>query len=167
MSMTMSQKILAAHAGKEQVKVGELLFCNLDIALANDITAPGAIMEFKKLGLDHVWDNSKIALVSDHFTPNKDIASAEQAKIMREFAREMDIVNYYDMGNGGIEHVILPEKGLVKPGDLIIGADSHTCTYGALGAFSTGMGSTDLGMAFATGKAWFQSASSYQYCTGG
>ena len=156
MSMTMSQKILAAHSGKEQVKAGELLFCNIDLALANDITAPGAIAEFKKLKQDRVWDNSKIALVSDHFTPNKDIASAEQAKIMREFARYMDIVNYYDMGNGGIEHVILPEKGLVKPGDLVIGADSHTCTYGALGAFSTGMGSTDLGMAFATGKAWFK-----------
>jgi len=156
MSMTMTQKILAAHAGLKSVEAGELIFCEADLFLANDITAPPAIGQFKALGAKDVWDKEKIALVPDHFVPNKDIQSAEQAKIMRDFAREQGIKHYYEIGIGGIEHVILPEKGLVAPGQLIIGADSHTCTYGGLGAFSTGVGSTDLAVGMATGSIWLK-----------
>ena len=153
---TLAQKILAAHVGKDQVTPGEFLYASLDLVLANDITAPIAIMVFRSLGADKVWDQNKIALVPDHSTPNKDIKAAEQSKLMREFAREYGIVNYFEVGRIGIEHVLLPDEGLVLPGDLVIGADSHTCTYGALGAFSTGVGSTDAGCAMATGKVWLK-----------
>jgi 3-isopropylmalate dehydratase, large subunit len=156
MGMTMTQKILAAHSGKESVKAGELIMANLDLALANDVTAPVAINEYCKAGCSGVFDREKIALVMDHFTPNKDIKAAEQVKKVREFAGDMGIVNYFDVGEMGVEHALLPEKGLVIPGDLVIGADSHTCTYGALGAFSTGVGSTDLAAGMAYGKAWFK-----------
>ena len=150
------QKILAAHAGKTTVTPGELINVNLDLVLGNDITSPVAINEFYKIGVDKVFDQNKIALVPDHFTPNKDIKSAEQAKMMREFAHHYGITNYFEVGEMGIEHCFLPEKGLVLPGELIIGADSHTCTYGALGAFSTGVGSTDMAAGMATGKAWLK-----------
>jgi 3-isopropylmalate/(R)-2-methylmalate dehydratase large subunit len=156
MGMTVSEKILASHAGADNLKPGQLIEARLDMTLANDITAPIAIREFEKLGMDRVWDKNRISLVPDHFTPNRDIKSAMQAQMVREFARRMEIVNYFEIGEMGIEHALLPEKGLVLPGDLIIGADSHTCTYGALGAFSTGVGSTDLACAMATGKAWFK-----------
>jgi len=154
--MTITEKILAAHAGLEHVAPGDLIKVNVDLALANDITAPLAIRVFREIGKQKVFDREKIALVADHFVPNKDIPSAQQAKLMREFAREQNIRHYYELGDGGVEHVILPEKGLVVPGDLVIGADSHTCTYGALGAFSTGVGSTDLGAVMATGMAWLK-----------
>jgi len=154
--MTITEKILAAHAGVEAVRPGDLIKVNVDLALANDITAPLAIRVFQEIGRDKVFDPEKIALVADHFVPNKDIPSAQQAKMMKEFAVEQKIVHYYELGDGGIEHVIVPEKGLVVPGDLVMGADSHTCTYGALGAFSTGVGSTDLGAVMATGKAWLR-----------
>lgn len=153
--MTMTEKILAKHAGIDVVKPGQLINCKLDIVLANDVTAPPAIKEFEKIGKP-VFDNTKIALVPDHFTPNKDIKSAGLAKIVRDFAHKHNIVNYFEIGRVGIEHVILPEKGIVAPGMVTIGADSHTCTYGALGGFSTGVGSTDLGVALATGEAWFK-----------
>ena len=156
MAMTMTQKILAAHAGLNEVKEGQLIECKLDLCLGNDITAPLAIREFKRMGAKNVFDRTKVVLVPDHFTPNKDIASAGQAKILREFAQEQKLTNYFEVGQMGVEHALLPEKGLVAPGDLIIGADSHTCTYGALGAFSSGVGSTDLAAAMATGKAWFR-----------
>ena len=146
MGMTISQKILAAHAGREHLEVGELINCKLDLVLGNDITAPVAISEFKKLGLKEVFDQGRIVLVPDHFMPAKDIKSAEQAKIVREFAHSYGIENYFEIGKMGIEHCLLPEQGLVGPGDLVIGADSHTCTYGALGAFATGVGSTDLSL---------------------
>ena len=155
MGMTMTQKILAKHAGVASVALGGLIVCNVDMVLANDITAPPAIAEFKKIGRP-VFDKTKIALVPDHFTPNKDIKSAGLAKIVRDFAKENGIVHYFEVGRVGIEHVLLPEQGIVGPGMLTIGADSHTCTYGALGGFSTGVGSTDLGVAMATGKAWFK-----------
>lgn len=155
-SMTMTQKIIAAHAGLDYVEAGQLVNANLDLVLGNDITSPVAIKEFRKLGIDKVFDKNKIALVPDHFTPNKDIKSAEHCKLVREFANEMEIVNYFEVGEMGIEHALLPEKGLTIPGDIIIGADSHTCTYGALGAFSTGVGSTDMAVGMATGKAWFK-----------
>lgn len=155
MGMTMTEKILAKHAGIDVVKPGQLINCKLDMVLANDVTAPPAIKEFEKIGKP-VFDNTKIALVPDHFTPNKDIKSAGLAKIVRDFAHKHNIVNYFEIGRVGIEHVILPEKGLVTPGMVTIGADSHTCTYGALGGFSTGVGSTDLGVALATGEAWFK-----------
>lgn len=155
MGMTMSEKILAKHAGIDVVKPGQLINCKLDMVLANDVTAPPAIKEFEKIGKP-VFDNTKIALVPDHFTPNKDIKSAGLAKIVRDFAHKHNIVNYFEIGRVGIEHVILPEKGIVAPGMVTIGADSHTCTYGALGGFSTGVGSTDLGVALATGEAWFK-----------
>ncbi len=155
-AMTITEKILAGHAGKDFVSPGDLIEVDIDLALANDITAPMAIRVFDELGTGKVFDQGKIALVPDHFVPNKDIASAEQAKTMKEFARLHDIKYYFEPGEAGIEHVILPEKGIVLPGDLIIGADSHTCTYGALGAFSTGMGSTDLGVSIATGKTWLK-----------
>jgi len=152
----MAQKILAAHAGREQVDVGELIDVNVDIVLANDITAPISMNEFAKLGVDKVFDKERIVLVPDHFAPNKDIKSAEQCKRMREFAKAFEIVNYFEVGRMGIEHALLPEQGLVLPGDVIIGADSHTCTYGAVGAFATGMGSTDIAVAMATGGAWMR-----------
>lgn len=155
MGMTMTEKILAKHAGIDVVKPGQLINCKLDIVLANDVTAPPAIKEFEKIDKP-VFDNTKIALVPDHFTPNKDIKSAGLAKIVRDFAHKHNIVNYFEIGRVGIEHVILPEKGIVAPGMVTIGADSHTCTYGALGGFSTGVGSTDLGVALATGEAWFK-----------
>ncbi len=154
--MTMAEKILAAHAGLDEVIPGQLIECNLDLVLANDVTAPIAVGEFRKIGVEQVFDPEKIVLVPDHYAPNKDIQSAEQAKIMRDFAREQDITHYYEVGCMGVEHALLPEQGVVGAGDLIIGADSHTCTYGALGAFATGVGSTDAGVGFATGKAWFK-----------
>jgi len=156
MGMTITEKILAVHAGVDHVKPGDLLEVQVDMAMANDITAPMAIKVFEEIGRDQVFDREKIALVADHFVPNKDIPSAQQAKIMREFAFSYGIKNYFEVGEAGIEHVILPEKGLVLPGDLVIGADSHTCTYGALGAFSTGVGSTDLGVILATGRIWLK-----------
>lgn len=154
--MTMTQKILAAHAGLDKVEPGQLIMANVDLVLGNDITAPVAIREFKRMGARRVFDRKKVALVPDHFTPNKDIKSAEQCRVMREFARDMEIENYFEVGQMGIEHALIPEKGLVVPGDVVIGADSHTCTYGALGAFSTGVGSTDMAAAMATGQAWFK-----------
>ncbi|MCP4681490.1 MAG: 3-isopropylmalate dehydratase large subunit [Desulfobacterales bacterium] len=154
--MTITEKILARHAGKDSVSPGELIEVDIDLALANDITAPLAIKVFDELDTATVFDREKIALVPDHFVPNKDIASAEQAKTMKDFARVHRVKHYFEAGEAGVEHVILPEKGIVLPGDLVIGADSHTCTYGALGAFSTGMGSTDLGVSMATGKTWLK-----------
>ena len=156
MGMTMTQKILAAHAGLDQVKAGQLIEARLDMVLGNDITSPVAINEFEKAAFDKVFDKSKISLVMDHFTPNKDIKAAEQCKKTRTFARRFDIDNFYDVGNMGIEHALLPELGLVAAGECIIGADSHTCTYGALGAFSTGVGSTDMAAGMAKGTAWFK-----------
>jgi 3-isopropylmalate/(R)-2-methylmalate dehydratase large subunit len=152
---TMAQKILACHCQKEYAEEGEIVYADVDLVLGNDITMPLAIGEFKKLEVKKVFDVNKIAIVPDHFTPNKDIKSAEQAKLIRNFAHEYNIKNYFEIGCMGIEHALIPEAGLALPGDLIIGADSHTCTYGALGALSTGMGSTDIGMAMATGRTWF------------
>ena len=156
MGMTMTQKILAAHAGLDSVRAGQLIPAKLDLELGNDITTPVAINEFEAAGFDKVFDKSRIALVMDHFAPNKDIKAATQCKQCRTFARRFDIDNYYDVGEMGIEHALLPEKGLVAPGEAVIGADSHTCTYGALGAFSTGVGSTDMGAAMAVGYTWFK-----------
>ncbi len=156
MSMTMTQKILAAKAGLKEVHAGQFIEANIDLALGNDITTPVAIKEFMKTGRDKVFDKEKIALVPDHFTPNKDIKAAEQCKIIRDFAYEQGLTNYFEVGEMGIEHCLIPEKGLAVPGDAIIGADSHTCTYGALGAFSTGVGSTDLAATMARGKCWFK-----------
>ena len=156
MGMTMTQKILAAHAGLESVRAGQLIQAKLDLVLGNDITTPVAINEFEAAGFDYVFDKSRIALVMDHFAPNKDIKAATQCKQCRTFARRFDIDHYYDVGEMGIEHALLPEKGLVAPGEAVIGADSHTCTYGALGAFSTGVGSTDMGAAMAVGYTWFK-----------
>jgi len=155
-TQTITEKILAFHAGLKEVEAGQLIEAQVDIALANDVTAPIAIAEFEKLGVEKVFDNERVLLIPDHFTPNKDIKSAEQAKILREFAQRQELKNYFEIGRVGIEHVLLPEQGLVLPGDLIVGADSHTCTYGALGAFATGVGSTDLAAAMATGKVWFK-----------
>ena len=163
MSMTMSQKILAAHTQVDEVRPGQLIMADLDLVLGNDITSPVAIKEFAKFGIDSVFDKSKVALVPDHFTPNKDIKAAHQCKMLREFATDMEIENYFEIGQMGIEHALLPEQGLVDAGDLIIGADSHTCTYGALGAFSTGVGSTDMAAAMATGKAWFKVPSALRF----
>lgn len=163
MAMTMTQKILAHHAGLDSVTAGQLIEAQVDLTLANDITGPVAIREMEKAGFDRVFDREKIALVMDHFAPNKDIKSAEQCRTCREFARRHDIVNFFDVGEMGIEHALLPEKGLTAPGELIIGADSHTCTYGALGAFSTGVGSTDLAAGMATGKAWFKVPSAIRF----
>ena len=163
MGMTMTQKILAAHAGLESVKAGQLIMADLDMVLANDITGPVSIAEFDGAGFDGVFDKSKVSLVMDHFVPNKDIKSAEQCKACRTFAKRFDIDNFYDVGEMGIEHALLPEKGLVIPGDAVIGADSHTCTYGALGAFSTGVGSTDLAAGMATGQAWFKVPSAIKF----
>lgn len=163
MGMTMTQKILAAHAGKESVSAGQLISADLDLVLGNDITTPVAINEFKKAGFDEVFNKDKIAVVLDHFVPNKDIKAAEQSKQCREFACGHCISHFYDVGKMGIEHALLPEQGVVTAGDLIIGADSHTCTYGALGAFSTGVGSTDMAAGMATGKAWFKVPSAIKF----
>ena len=156
MGMTMTQKILASHAGLESVSAGQLIRAKLDLVLANDVTAPVSINEFEKAGFDKVFDKSKVTFVMDHFVPNKDIKSAEMCKQSRTFAKRFDLDNFYDVGSMGIEHALLPEKGLVAAGEAVIGADSHTCTYGALGAFSTGVGSTDLAAGIATGEAWFK-----------
>ncbi len=156
MGMTMTQKILAAHAGVDKVESGELIMVDLDLVLGNDITSPVAIKEFNKLGKKDVFDKDKVTMVMDHFAPNKDIKAADQCKMCREFCVEKSITNFFDVGQMGIEHALLPEKGLVVAGDAVIGADSHTCTYGALGAFSTGVGSTDMACGMATGKAWFK-----------
>ncbi len=163
MPMTMTQKILAAHAGREAVSAGELIRCKLDMVLGNDVTTPVAVNEFNKYGFADVFDKDKISLVMDHFTPNKDIKSAENAKQCRTFAGKYDITHYYDVGDMGIEHALLPEKGIVASGECIIGADSHTCTYGALGAFSTGVGSTDMAAGMATGEAWFKVPSAIKF----
>lgn len=156
MASTMTQKLLAAKCGQKEVRPGQLVMCNLDMVLGNDITAPVAIREFERLNRKDVFNKRKIALVPDHFVPNKDIKSAQQAAVMRQFARRMEIENYFETGRAGIEHALLPELGLVTAGDCVIGADSHTCTYGALGAFSTGVGSTDMACAMAVGKTWFK-----------
>ena len=163
MGMTMTQKILAAHAGLDKVEAGQLIEADLDLVLGNDITSPVAIHEMDKMTVDTVFDKDKVALVMDHFIPNKDIKSAEHCKCVREFACRHDITNYFDVGEMGIEHALLPEKGLTVAGDVIIGADSHTCTYGALGAFSTGVGSTDMAAGMATGKAWFKVPSAIKF----
>ncbi len=163
MGMTMTQKILAAHAGLSYVNAGQLIEADLDLVLGNDVTAPVAIHEMDKMKIKKVFDKDKIALVPDHFTPNKDIKSAENCKCMREFAVNQEITNYFEIGEMGIEHALLPEKGLVVAGDAVIGADSHTCTYGALGAFSTGVGSTDMAAGMATGKAWFKVPSALKF----
>ena len=163
MGMTMTQKILAAHAGLQSVKAGQLIEADLDLVLGNDITSPVAIHEMDKMKLNKVFDKDKIALVPDHFVPNKDIKSAEHCKCVREFAAKHDITNYFEVGEMGIEHALLPESGLTVAGDVIIGADSHTCTYGALGAFSTGVGSTDMAAGMATGKTWFKVPSAIKF----
>lgn len=163
MGMTMTQKILAAHAGLSEVKAGQLIEADLDLVLGNDITSPVAIHEMEKMKITTVFDKDKIALVPDHFVPNKDIKSAEHCKCVRQFAAKHDITNYFEVGQMGIEHALLPEKGLTVAGDVIIGADSHTCTYGALGAFSTGVGSTDMAAGMATGKAWFKVPSAIKF----
>ena len=163
MGMTLTQKILAAHAGLAEVKAGQLINAKLDIVLGNDITTPVAINEFERAGFDSVFDKEHIAIVLDHFVPNKDIKSATQSKQCREFANKYDILNFYDVGQMGIEHALLPEKGIVTAGDCVIGADSHTCTYGALGAFSTGVGSTDMAAGMATGMAWFKVPSAIKF----
>ncbi len=167
MGMTITEKILAAHCGKKEVVPGELIMADIDLALANDVTAPLAIKEFEKSGAQTVFDKDKIALVPDHFTPNKDINSAEQAKILRDFAKKHNITHYFEIGEMGVEHALLPEKGIVLPGDLVIGADSHTCTYGALGAFATGVGSTDIAACYLTGKAWFKVPESMKFIVNG
>ncbi len=163
MGMTMTQKILAAHAGLESVTAGQLINANLDIVLGNDITTPVAVNEFKKAGFNKVFDKDKVAIVLDHFVPNKDIKAAEQSKQCREFACSHCVSHFYDVGKMGIEHALLPEQGVVTAGDCIIGADSHTCTYGALGAFSTGVGSTDMAAGMATGTAWFKVPSAIKF----
>ena len=163
MGMTMSQKILAAHAGEKSVEAGQLIMANVDMVLGNDITSPVAINEFNKAGFTEVFDREKISLVMDHFAPNKDIKAAQQCAKCRSFAKRFDITNFYDVGEMGIEHALLPEKGLVASGELVVGADSHTCTYGALGAFSTGVGSTDIAAAMATGQLWFKVPSAIRF----
>ena len=154
--MTISEKILAEHAGLREVEPGQLITARLDLVLGNDITAPLGIEEFRRSGATQVFDPAKVVLVPDHFVPNKDIKSAQQCQLLREFAKEQNLVHYFEVGEMGIEHALLPEQGLVLPGDLVIGADSHTCTYGALGAFATGVGSTDFAAAMITGEAWFR-----------
>jgi len=163
MGMTLAEKILAAHAGREKVSPGELIIAKLDSVLANDVTAPVAIKEFEKIGVEKVFDKDRVILVPDHFTPNKDIKSAEQSKLVRDFARSQELTQYFEVGRMGIEHVLLHEEGLVLPGDVIIGADSHTCTYGALGAFATGVGSTDLAAGMALGETWFKVPESMKF----
>jgi 3-isopropylmalate/(R)-2-methylmalate dehydratase large subunit len=167
MGMTITEKLLAAHCGRDRVEPGELIEAGLDLALANDITAPLAIAEFEKAGAEQVWDRTKIALVPDHFTPNKDIAAATNVKDIREFAKKHKIAHFFECSQVGIEHALLPEQGLVLPGDLVIGADSHTCTYGALGAFATGVGSTDLAAAMVTGKTWLKVPESARFVFSG
>ena len=167
MGMTMTQKILADHAGLEQVTAGQLIRAKVDLVLGNDITAPVAIKEFEKAGIGEVFDRDKIALVMDHFTPNKDIKAAEQCKVVRDFAKKYEITNFFDVGKVGVEHALLPEMGLVKPGDLVIGADSHTCTYGALAAFSTGVGSTDMAAGMATGLCWLKVPTAMRFILSG
>ena len=167
MGMTITEKIIAAHAGVDSVRPGEFVYADVDIALGNDITAPIAIDELKKAGIDKVFDPKKIALVPDHSTPNKDIKSAELCKVLREFSREHGLSHYYEVGRVGIEHALLPEQGVVCSGDVVIGADSHTCTYGALGAFSTGVGSTDLAAIMATGKVWLRSPEQLKFVFSG
>ncbi len=162
-AMTITEKIMAQHAGKEFVEPGELINAKVDLILANDITAPIAISEFKKIGVDKVFDSSKIAIIPDHFTPQKDIKAAEQCKFIREFSHEQSLSLYFEIGRMGIEHALLPQEGIVLPGDLVIGADSHTCTYGALGAFSTGVGSTDVAAAMASGECWFRVPESMKF----
>lgn len=154
--MTITEKILAAHAGLPEVEPGQLINCKLDIVLSNDVTAPIAIKEFKRIGVERVWDPTRIALVPDHYTPNKDIKSAEQTRTLTRFTEDQALAHRFQVGRAGIEHVVLPERGLVLPGDLVVGGDSHTCTYGAVGAFATGMGSTDIAFAMATGKTWLK-----------
>ena len=156
MGMTLAEKILAAHAEADEIGPGQFITVNVDVVLANDITAPIAIREFERIGVGQVFDSEKIVLVNDHFVPNKDIKSAEQCKLVRDFARAQGITHFYDVGNMGIEHALLPEQGLVLPGDVVVGADSHTCTYGALGTFATGMGSTDIAVAMTTGQIWMR-----------
>ena len=163
MSMTMTQKILAAHAGLDKVEAGQLILCELDRVLGNDITSPVAIREFNNIGAKNVYDKDKVTMVMDHFAPNKDIKAAVQCKMCRDFCNEKEVTHFYDVGRMGIEHALLPEKGLVVAGDVVIGADSHTCTYGALGAFSTGVGSTDMAAGMATGKAWFKVPSAIKF----
>lgn len=163
MAMTMTQKILAAHCGEKSVEPGQIIMADLDLVLGNDITTPVAINEFNKAGCDCVYNKNKVVFVMDHFVPNKDIKAAEQAKQIREFAWEKGVVNFFDVGSMGVEHALLPEKGMVIPGDLVIGADSHTCTYGALGAFSTGVGSTDMAAGMATGKVWLKVPSAIKF----
>lgn len=163
MGMTMTQKILAAHAALDSVRAGQLIRAKLDMVLGNDVTTPVAINEFEQNGFKNVFDKDKISIVLDHFTPNKDIKSAEHCKQCREFANAMDVTNFYDVGEMGVEHALLPEKGLVAPGEAIIGADSHTCTYGAVGAFSTGVGSTDMAAGMASGEAWFKVPSAIKF----
>ena len=161
--MTMTQKILAAHAGLDRVEAGQLILVNLDLVLGNDITSPVAIREFNNLGATEVFDKNKVTMVMDHFAPNKDIKAATQCKMCRDFCSEKEVTHFYDVGRMGIEHALLPEKGLVVAGDVVIGADSHTCTYGALGAFSTGVGSTDMACGMATGKTWFKVPSAIRF----
>ena len=163
MGMTMTQKILAAHAGEASVKAGQLIQAKLDVVMGNDITTAVALKEFQKTGAKKVFDEEKVVIVLDHFTPNKDIKAAEQCKACRTFAYDMSVKNFFDVGQMGIEHALLPEKGIVVPGQVIIGADSHTCTYGALGAFSTGIGSTDMAIGMATGEAWFKVPSAIKF----
>jgi len=163
MSMTMTQKILASHAGLDYVEPGQLVLVNVDRVLGNDITSPVAIREYEKIGANGVFDREKVTMVMDHFAPNKDIKAAVQCKMCRDFCEKEEIVNFFDVGRMGIEHALLPEKGLVVPGDVVIGADSHTCTYGALGAFSTGVGSTDMACGMAIGKAWFKVPSAIKF----
>ncbi len=165
--MTITEKILAHAAGRDEVRPGEFVTCKLDLVLANDITAPIAIREFRDMGAERVFDAAKVAIVADHSTPNKDINSAMQTKLCREFAREQGLEHYYEAAGGGIEHIILPDKGLVLPGEVVIGADSHTCTYGALGAFSTGVGSTDAAAAMALGECWFRVPESIKFVFSG
>lgn len=167
MGMTITEKILASHAGEDVVKPGDLINIRLDLILANDVTAPIAIEKFREIGIERVFDKNKIALVPDHYAPNKDIESARQCKVMRDFAREQGITNYFEVGRMGIEHALLPEQGLVLSGDAVIGADSHTCTYGALGAFSTGVGSTDVAAAMATGEIWLRVPSTIKFVYNG
>jgi len=167
MAMTITEKILAAHAGMERVEPGQLINVKVDLVLGNDITAPVAIREFDRIGVETVWDRERVVLVPDHFVPNKDIQSAEQAKQLRGFAHKHNLINYYEVGRMGVEHCLLPEQGLVGPGDLVIGADSHTCTYGGLGAFSTGVGSTDLAAAMALGETWLKVPESIKFVYNG
>jgi 3-isopropylmalate/(R)-2-methylmalate dehydratase large subunit len=167
MGLTLAEKILAAHAGADAVHAGQFVEVKTDVVLSNDITAPIAIREFEKLGIDRVFDPARVVMVLDHFTPNKDIKSAEQSKFVREFARAQGLPYFFDVGCMGIEHVLLPEQGLVVPGDVVVGADSHTCTYGALGAFATGMGSTDIAVAMATGQTWMRVPQTIRLVYGG